>query len=71
MVLLWEIKLLINGQIIYVGIGGSDGYNGGGTGNRVGGGATHVATESGLLRDLEAKKASVLIVARRRRWSRV
>lgn len=46
----------------YVNVGGKP-YNGGGSGQCVGGGATHIATASGLLASLSGKQSSVLIVA--------
>ncbi len=56
-------------------VGGAGGYNGGGAGGKAvdcdvcgvggrgGGGATHIATASGLLKDLSSNQGSVLIVA--------
>ena len=71
-------KKLTKGDVLYIVVGGkgydedhySDGtsYNGGGIGylsqNEIygGGGATHIATRSGCLKDLEEFKSSVLIV---------
>ncbi len=69
-----EINLTQN-QTLYVNVGGIPtgtigGYNGGGNGgvgnnqwNYGGGGATHIATETGLLASLKTKTDSVLIVA--------
>ncbi len=68
---------LTAGQTVYVNVGGTTstttgGYNGGGTGLYVastgatfrgGGGATHIATVSGLLSTLASSKDNVLIVA--------
>lgn len=68
------IKLNENDNL-YVYVGGTTttttgGYNGGGTGvsntyglGRGGGGATHIATVSGLLTSLSSKKSNILIVA--------
>ena len=61
---------LCEGDKLYVAVGGKGvnkghgGYNGGGdsTLGGSGGGATHIATKSGLLADLESSKDSVLIV---------
>ncbi|MDO4759893.1 MAG: InlB B-repeat-containing protein [Candidatus Saccharibacteria bacterium] len=60
-------------QIIYINVGGTatsyvGGYNGGGTGAdhynaQGGGGATHIALDSGLLNEFEDKKDLVAIVA--------
>ena len=71
-------KKLTKGDILYIVVGGkgydvdhySDGtsYNGGGTGNLSqneiygGGGATHIATRPGCLKDLSEYKSTVLIV---------
>ncbi|MBR4985616.1 MAG: hypothetical protein IKY83_07750 [Proteobacteria bacterium] len=46
----------------YVNVGGKP-YNGGGSAQCAGGGATHIATASGLLSALSGKQSSVLIVA--------
>ena len=59
------------GDILYLNIGGqainaTGGYNGGGTANTNdygGGGATHIATVSGLLSTLSSKTSNILIVA--------
>ena len=60
------------GTVLYVGVGGkgvyrSGGYNGGGSsfGNNSygGGGATHLATKSGVLSSLSGSKSSVIAVA--------
>ncbi|WP_154650117.1 fimbrillin family protein [Segatella paludivivens] len=70
-------KRLIQGDVLYIVVGGkgydvnyyADGtsYNGGGTGSIPegkygGGGATHIATHTGLLKDLVAYKSTVLVV---------
>lgn len=68
-----------NGLTVYINVGGcgetytgtsstvrQGGYNGGGTANYyggVGGGATHIATRSGLLSSLEDYKDTIIIVA--------
>ena len=65
-----EIEIL-QGTTLYVTCGGAGsysgqgGYNGGGdsTEGGSGGGATHIATSSGLLRDLSGDRASILAVA--------
>ena len=62
---------LEEGSILYVCVGGMNGYNGGGRGGRdaygghggCGGGATHIAYEDGVLRDLSGCRDSILIVA--------
>ena len=68
---------LSKGDKLYINVGGqgqnnldqngtsAGGYNGGGQGYRAagGGGATHVATKSGLLKNLENYKGNILIVA--------
>ena len=53
---------------VYVVVGGqgtasAGGYNGGGGGYGGGGGATHIATASGVLKDLSSNQSSVLVVA--------
>ena len=72
-----EIELN-TGETLYINVGGQGkvgnyvegGYNGGGSsgssgsiGSGSGGGATHIATQSGLLKELSNNKDSVLIVA--------
>ena len=63
-----------SGTTLYLGVGGNgttysipdmdDTYNGGGIGYNSGGGATHVALQTGTLEDIgEANKSNVLIVA--------
>ena len=57
---------LSSNKTIYIGIGGTAGYNGGGSasyngGN--GGGATHISFRTGLLSSLSSYKADILIVA--------
>jgi hypothetical protein len=63
-----------SGATLYIYVGGqgasnaNGGFNGGGTANGVtygasGGGATHIATSSGLLSTLSANQSSVLLVA--------
>lgn len=47
---------------IYASVGGQNGHNGG-EGNQPGGGATHVASQPGILQTLENNKDSVFIVA--------
>ena len=64
---------LINNAKLYINIGGNGvglvgGYNGGasthdGNFGRAGGGATHIATTSGLLSTLENSKSNILIVS--------
>ena len=62
---------LTAGDVLYICVGGSSGYNGGGTGGcdayggvgGSGGGATHIAFRSGLLRELESCSSDVCIVA--------
>ena len=58
-----------NTTTVYIVVGGTaatsaGGYNGGGASvsGRGGGGATHIATATGLLKDLSSKQSSVLIV---------
>ena len=59
------------GDVLYICVGGTDGYNGGGTGGcdayggvgGNGGGATHIAFRYGCLRELENYKQDVCIVA--------
>ncbi len=59
------------GAVIYICVGGSGGYNGGGAAGRnayggcagTGGGATHIASRTGVLNSLESYKNSVYIVA--------
>ncbi|WP_084608559.1 fimbrillin family protein [Xylanibacter oryzae] len=58
-------NIKLNGsQIIYIQVGGSgnigNGYNGGGLGQAIGGGATHMSTSSGLLNTMST---NILIVA--------
>ena len=69
-----EIKLTVN-QKLYINVGSkgeayTSGYNGGGAGNDSGGyfgyhggGATSIATKSGLLSTLSSNKSNILIVA--------
>ena len=62
---------LLPGDVLYLCVGGRNGYNGGGSGGwdafgrrgGNGGGATHIASESGLLRTLSASRDSIYIVA--------
>ena len=62
---------LTKGQILYLNVGGTNsgttgGYNGGGTaltGGTGGGGATHIATKSGLLSSLPSDLSSILMVS--------
>ena len=58
---------IASGTILYLAVGGSGGaarYNGGGEGFGAGGGATHVALQTGQLASIgEANKSNVLIVA--------
>ena len=59
-----ELKIYVGGTAL----SSDGGYNGGGTGASIvgisgGGGATHIATSSGLLSDLENSINSILIVA--------
>ena len=70
--------ILQKGTLLYVNVGGqgqknAGGYNGGGTGQNIagsvsnagygGGGATHIATKSGLLKSLTNSLSSILIVS--------
>ena len=69
--------VLTKGTVLYIGVGGAGGnktggYNGGGTGVILydvgcyaggGGGATHIATRTGLLSALSSYKSNILIVA--------
>ena len=70
--------ILQKGTLLYVNVGGqgqknAGGYNGGGTGQNIagsvsnagygGGGATHIATKSGLLKSLSNSLSSILIVS--------
>jgi hypothetical protein len=67
-----EIKL-VQGSTLYICVGqcnptvndnpGVGAYNGGGIGSGSGGGATHIATISGVLSSLNSNKSSVIIVA--------
>ena len=62
---------LEEGTVLYICVGGMNGYNGGGAGGRdasgghggCGGGATHIAYVSGVLRNLYEVRDRVLIVA--------
>ena len=62
---------LPKGSILYICAGGTDGYNGGGSGGRdaygerggPGGGATHIASKDGLLSSLSSDRSCVYIVA--------
>lgn len=58
---------LEKGDILYLVVGGSDGYNGGGASNTAnGGGATHIAignTNRGELKNYELYKKEILLVA--------
>ena len=62
---------LQSGDVVYVCVGARNGYNGGGSGGSsaygsrggCGGGATHMASENGLLYTLSGKKSSVYLVA--------
>ena len=65
---------LLRDSSLYINVGGTTdnitgGYNGGGNGRigsqlgKGGGGATHIATVSGLLKELEDKQSNILIVA--------
>jgi hypothetical protein len=61
-------NIKLNGsQIIYIQVGGSgnigNGYNGGGLGQAIGGGATHMSTSSGLLNTMSTNTTNILIVA--------
>lgn len=62
---------LEEGSVLYVCVGGMNGYNGGGRGGRnqwgesggCGGGATHIAYAEGVLKNLSDRRDSILIVA--------
>ncbi|MBP5555496.1 MAG: InlB B-repeat-containing protein [Lachnospiraceae bacterium] len=62
---------LNQGSVLYICVGGRNGYNGGGAGGYdawwtrggSGGGATHIASVSGVLRDLSAYKNNIYLVA--------
>ena len=58
---------LDNNQILFVYVGGSgnngNGYNGGGLGQAIGGGATHIAVTSGLLNTMSFSANNILIIA--------
>ena len=62
---------LNQGSVLYICVGGRGGYNGGGAGGYdawwgrggSGGGATHIASRNGVLRDLSAYKNSIYLVA--------
>ena len=58
-------KLCKKGEVYYICVGGCNNpYNGGGRGNAGwGGGATHIATKTGELKNLSGNKAAVLLVA--------
>ena len=58
-------KLCKKGEVYYICVGGCNNpYNGGGRGNAGwGGGATHIATKTGELKNLSGDKAAVLLVA--------
>ena len=60
-------KLCKKGEVYYICVGGCNNpYNGGGRGNAGwGGGATHIATKTGELKNLSGDKAAVLLVATR------
>lgn len=62
--------LLKKGAVLHICCGGSGGYNGGGSGTQnsdglagSGGGATHIATKSGLLSGLSSDRLTILCVA--------
>src|SRR5574344_1366650 len=64
------IVSLTKGDILYVYVGGNNGYNGGGSSGSLGygsagngGGATHIAKSTGLLSSLSSKNADILIVS--------
>ena len=59
---------LTSATTLYIGVGGQGGsnyggFNGGGSGREGGGGATHIATASGVLSGLAGNTSSVLLVA--------
>jgi len=54
---------LESGTTLYIYVGGTSGYNGGGSGQSTGGGATHIATKSGLLSTLSSSLSNIIIVA--------
>lgn len=62
---------LKQGDVLYICVGGRDGYNGGGPGGYDGywghggngGGATHIASRDGILRNLSYSRNSIYIVA--------
>ena len=57
---------LSKNRIIYINVGGNNGYNGGNIenhSNAFGGGATHMALVTGLLKKLEYNKDKILIVS--------
>ena len=62
---------LNTGDTLYICVGGMNGYNGGGSGGRdaygnrggCGGGATHIAYDDGVLKNLSGARDRVLIVA--------
>jgi hypothetical protein len=57
---------LTQGQTIYITVGGQGGFNGGGAGDGTvqnGGGATHIATNTGLLSTLSSARSAILLVA--------
>ena len=58
-------KLCKKGEVYYICVGGCNvPYNGGGVGDAGwGGGATHIATKTGELKNLSGNKAAVLLVA--------
>ena len=58
-------KLCKKGEVYYICVGGCNvPYNGGGVGDAGwGGGATHIATKTGELKNLSGDKAAVLLVA--------
>ena len=66
------VLTLNNPDTLYVTVGGkgadnswrgNGGFNGGGKGSAPGGGATHIATVSGILSSLEGSKSEVILVA--------
>jgi hypothetical protein len=58
---------LNNNRVLFVYVGGSgnsgNGYNGGGLGQAIGGGATHIAITSGLLNTMSLNTNNILIIA--------